>query len=318
LLPQVTDNDFTERDGVIKVAYVANRARCVWRETPMRDVGIDGQIEYVTPQGDATGRIVALQIKSGPSYVKENRDGDLTYSVPEKHASYWENFPLPVVLVLHDEESDLTVWTDGRAALRRRESPIRIGRDQIFDKEGLLRALSLDGPLPDASAIANAEAIVREMVANRFVDVGIDVNFLDLFSFGLTDLSTSLFFGMEVFMEAVAGKAEANEDPLGPGIGSSTFDFIDRYVGYLVARNLVRVDFDSWRQVKEQRQMVGRILGPLTAVGLETVGALTALNERLVDHEQGPVIEERIFDFVPLRISARGRALKAIADSIAG
>jgi hypothetical protein len=71
-MSQVGDNDFKERDGVIKVERVTNQARCVWRETLMKDVGIDGQVEYVTPDGEATGRMIALQIKSGPSQFQRS------------------------------------------------------------------------------------------------------------------------------------------------------------------------------------------------------------------------------------------------------
>lgn len=60
----------TERAGVNAVASMVNDARCIWRETPLRDVGIDGQVEYVTPSGAATGRLVLLQVKSGATYFR--------------------------------------------------------------------------------------------------------------------------------------------------------------------------------------------------------------------------------------------------------
>jgi hypothetical protein len=53
-LPGVPSTSFTERAGVNAVASIVNDARCIWRETPLRDVGIDGQVEYVTPSGGAT------------------------------------------------------------------------------------------------------------------------------------------------------------------------------------------------------------------------------------------------------------------------
>lgn len=36
----------------------------------------------------------------------------------EKHKRYWESFPLPVLLVLHDPDSGKSYWTDARQALR--------------------------------------------------------------------------------------------------------------------------------------------------------------------------------------------------------
>ena len=60
----------------------------------MADVGIDGQIEYVDKDGYATGRIIAVQIKSGKSFLKE-RGASWVFYPEKKHKFYWERFPLP-------------------------------------------------------------------------------------------------------------------------------------------------------------------------------------------------------------------------------
>jgi hypothetical protein len=58
-----------ERLGVNAVAEAVARLGLIWRETTSADVGVDGQIEYVAPDGAATGRMVAVQVKSGPSFL---------------------------------------------------------------------------------------------------------------------------------------------------------------------------------------------------------------------------------------------------------
>ena len=42
--PKVDINYFTERQGVLEVEKIVNEMFCIWRETPSKDVGIDGQI----------------------------------------------------------------------------------------------------------------------------------------------------------------------------------------------------------------------------------------------------------------------------------
>jgi hypothetical protein len=38
-MPQITESDFVERNGVIEVARIVNdEARCIWRETIHRDI----------------------------------------------------------------------------------------------------------------------------------------------------------------------------------------------------------------------------------------------------------------------------------------
>ena len=70
--PKYNQTNSQERLGVNAVAEAMAKVGQIWRETPMADVGIDGQIEYVSPEGFATGRMIAVQIKSGPSFFKEN------------------------------------------------------------------------------------------------------------------------------------------------------------------------------------------------------------------------------------------------------
>src|SRR5438046_2654846 len=101
ILPEVKDEYFTEREGVLQVARKVNRLRCIWRETPNPDLGIDGQIEHLNVQGRSTGHLVAVQVKSGPSYLR--KDGDSIVFYPQKkHRNYWERFPIPVIVIIYD------------------------------------------------------------------------------------------------------------------------------------------------------------------------------------------------------------------------
>src|SRR5690349_21713482 len=95
--PNVSENYYKEREGVLKVALELNSYGYIFRETSNGDVGIDGQIEQVNEKGEATGKIVAAQIKSGNSYLVDK--GDYFWFYPqEKHRNYWCVFPLPVIL----------------------------------------------------------------------------------------------------------------------------------------------------------------------------------------------------------------------------
>lgn len=62
-LPVVLPNYFQERAGVIQVAAKLNQLGLIFRETPNADVGIDGQIEHVNEKGEASGKLLAEEIK---------------------------------------------------------------------------------------------------------------------------------------------------------------------------------------------------------------------------------------------------------------
>ncbi|HVD39601.1 MAG TPA: DUF4365 domain-containing protein [Solirubrobacterales bacterium] len=312
--PKIGETEFTARYGINKVERMVLAARCVWRPTSLQDIGIDGQIEHVAPDGEATGRLIAAQVKSGASYFRRKRGDRVLHEVSEKHAGYWATFPLPVILILHEEESDLTIWADARSALRRSENPVEVETSNTFDADGVLRALSLEGPLPAAKAVP--EEIAREMCQARYEDQGLSMSFLDLFSHGLTTLARNLYFSMDLFLEVGQANAALEGRAGGWGFGPSAFEFIDRYVAFLVARNLARVDFDAWRAVASELQMTDQFIVPLTAPGRELVEEIARLNQMLPLGEQGPVIEERSVNFLPLRMSERAVALGAIADRL--
>ena len=79
-LPSVSQNFHQERLGIASVAMSLANLGVIWRENPMADVGIDGQIEYVSRDGKATGQLLAAQVKSGPSYFHD-------------HNTHWHFYP---------------------------------------------------------------------------------------------------------------------------------------------------------------------------------------------------------------------------------
>ena len=85
-LPKYNQTNSQERLGVNAVAEAMAKIGQIWRETPMADVGIDGQIEYVSPEGFATGRMIAVQIKSGPSFLKKAKE--IGYSTLRRNTDF--------------------------------------------------------------------------------------------------------------------------------------------------------------------------------------------------------------------------------------
>lgn len=277
--PRITDSDWTEDYGVLAVQRAALEARCVWRPTATRDVGIDGQLEHVLPDGVVSGRIVAVQIKSGPSYWTRRDGDDILVTPHEKHRVYWARHPLPVILVLHHEAEGLTIWADARAQLRAGATTVRVSRTCIFDAKGVHAALAADGPVPGLRQ--TPDAILAELAARRHPNPGFRLSFLDLFAGGMTDVAHTLYFGMDLVTETQDVLAVL---PGGNGqisIGEAEFAFLDDYVSFLIARDIARVDFDAWQHMKEQLQMVGAWICPLTATGRELVERVHELHPDL-------------------------------------
>lgn len=108
-MPAARSTDETNRLGVQAVSLILTRLRWAVREQSTSDFGIDLQAEKLDEEGQGTGRLIALQVKSGKSWFR-TRGADYVYYGEERHRSYWSNHSLPVFIVIHDPDEDLTLW----------------------------------------------------------------------------------------------------------------------------------------------------------------------------------------------------------------
>ena len=81
----------------------------LFREQPTEDFGIDAHAEVVDAD-NVTGRLLALQIKSGQSWFRESAPGGWWYRPDKDHVAYWLDHSLPVAVVLYDEASKTCFW----------------------------------------------------------------------------------------------------------------------------------------------------------------------------------------------------------------
>lgn len=110
-----SDTVITERKGVNAVESIFLDMGWVFRETPHTDYGIDGDVE-LRKNGELTGRHLALQIKSGDSYLKENKNGKITFYIDEWHYKYWLQYDRPVIILFYDVQSKTVIWEQVRLA----------------------------------------------------------------------------------------------------------------------------------------------------------------------------------------------------------
>lgn len=103
--------DNTARVGVHAVGLdVEKTLKWIFREHPTSDHGIDAHVEIVDERRDATGRLIALQIKSGKSYFEEKVADGYVFRGDKSHLSYWMRHSLPVIVVLHDPNLEVSYW----------------------------------------------------------------------------------------------------------------------------------------------------------------------------------------------------------------
>ena len=116
----VLDNESKERALVGEVISTVALAGQISREFNVSDHGIDMEIEFKSDAGEATGRKLYLQLKSGDSYLsKRKRDGAEIFTIKdERHARYWMDQAFPVLLVIRNSEGEVR-WMEVRDYLKR-------------------------------------------------------------------------------------------------------------------------------------------------------------------------------------------------------
>lgn len=275
--PRLPANLYQERAGILAVAAELNRLGLIWRETPMADVGIDGQIEFVDDAGWANGRLVAAQVKSGDAYFDDAGDA-WRFAPREKHRFYWERFPLPVLLFLHSANEG-TYWVDVRQALR---SPDRAGlasiavprRNRLQDatREEFFSSVGASGRpfLPVAD-------VLRAMAEIRSPSASLPLCYLDLFANGLTNVARSVYYGTDLVME-VAETLLEGDGPL--GIGGPEHEFLFDYVQFLVEQQIADVDITDCLIDWVDRGMHPAFIAPLTSRGRRLVELIGQLQDR--------------------------------------
>lgn len=106
-MPNNTDS--TGRIGISAVGLIFEQLGWAFREQPTSDFGIDAQAEKRGSDGIGIGKLIAMQIKTGPSWFRK-RGEDYVYYGEERHLEYWTSHSLPVYIILHNPEDNLTLF----------------------------------------------------------------------------------------------------------------------------------------------------------------------------------------------------------------
>ncbi|GCD99135.1 DUF4365 domain-containing protein [Embleya hyalina] len=113
---RVDSNHETDRRGVNLVGLRASEMGWLFREQTVSDFGIDAHFEVVdddvdeTGTRDVTGRLLAVQIKSGPSFFERPTNTGWWFPCKTHHVDYWRDHSLPVVIALVDLRKQLVYW----------------------------------------------------------------------------------------------------------------------------------------------------------------------------------------------------------------
>jgi hypothetical protein len=289
--PAVLNTYTQERRGVAAVQMFAATHGVIFRETPTGDVGIDAQMEFVRVNGFTTGHLIALQIKSGRSYFEHDTGIAWKFYHGKKHGKYWENYPLPVILVLHDPSSARSYWIDARQELRTPSKGlqpyIEVPRKNVLE-DASPASLFENAGVQEEIFIEDLNAVLDALLDRRNQGAGFPLSFFDLFCGRLTNICRSIYFGTDVAMTMVEGNLAMRKDGNQVSMGLNEHDFLFAFIRFLVAQNLADVNFSDCLIDILDRQMTPAFIAPLTWRGRRLVSLIGAKEQELIERGDLP------------------------------
>ncbi|MCJ7577128.1 MAG: DUF4365 domain-containing protein [candidate division Zixibacteria bacterium] len=248
----------------------------IWRATPNPDLGIDGQIEFLEPSSSiSTGIIVAVQVKSGESYFKNETNGFIKYYPEKKHRRYWKKLNLPVILILHNPTEDLTIYTRVKHQLSN-EGPITVSKQNYFNDKVREELITISRE--DKFCLSEAEILMDFKKAPLELDNNREITGIE-FLLSCINPEGKYF---ELRMCRIVALLELVDNGSGVSIGSDVFDFVLRCIIKVWSTNLTEPFQREFEEMWYGGRMVPDILVSLTTTGFNVVEHLLSHSEEYI------------------------------------
>jgi hypothetical protein len=116
---------------------IAGEAGQIFRQYSNSDHGIDGEIEFKDDGGNASGKRVYLQLKSGDSYLRHRqRDNADIFDISNPHwAEYWISQAYPVMLVIRTSDGEIRWMNVSEYLKEKKQSGEWPVKQIVFDGE---------------------------------------------------------------------------------------------------------------------------------------------------------------------------------------
>ncbi len=174
-MPQFDDSEAEGRAGIFEVGLVVSKMKWIFREQPAPDTGIDCHIETRNENNKPTGKLIGCQVKSGPSYSKEETHSAFVYRGDLDHLAYWLGHSLPVIVILRNDETGNCYWqiVNEKTATRTGKGwKIEVPKSQVLgeDAKPKLEQLASTGWLERTRTLTTPDKFFRRVESNPLFD----------------------------------------------------------------------------------------------------------------------------------------------------
>lgn len=286
------DTQLIDQEGLGYLTQCFSKIGCSFNEYK-RDIGIDAIVEIREKAYRSSGKFLAVQLKSGDSFFKnELEDYYYTY-ISNDHIEYWLKCLMPVMFIIYSPTKNDAFWTkiDKESLVRKAKSyKIIINKSNRLSETEITDLLQLFyGRIYSDSN--DFKQILQDLKEVRgVVSGGVYINGFELFMNGLIDTCLQLYFHTDIVGDLSALKTKH--------IGGYTFPsdvFFEKYFEVLNYHNLLAGDFDF--EIEMMRSYtLPQFIKPLSINGREFVNYLQRENFEIHDRI---LVNSSLSHFIP-------------------
>jgi hypothetical protein len=176
---------------------------------------------------------------------KIDKDNWIFYA-DDKHKTYWEKFPIPVILLVYNSDNNQIYFLDVRYYFKANGlRDIKIPKKNILNSKNISRIFEHTGYQKDT--FLDIEELFSTMIISRCKSDRFNVSYLDLFLLGLTNLTRQLFFDVSIAMNIAECKSSQVV------VGGNEYMFIYEYMKFVTTQNIAEVNFGDclidWKKI---------------------------------------------------------------------
>lgn len=237
---EMPDTQLTDQQGIGFLTTEFSKIGCILNEYH-REVGIDCIIEIREKDYSSSGKIIALQIKSGESYFSNETNEDFFVYIDKEHIDYWLRCILPVMFCIYSPGKNMAFYAiinKKTLILTGKMYKIRIEKSSTIP--GLTKTLLLQQFTGRLISEIECKEIFTELKNTKEIinSVGKSLNLLELYVNGITEMCSALFFGTDLVTKLAEEKT-----PCGMKFSFPSNDMYDKYFHLLNYYNLIEGDF---------------------------------------------------------------------------
>ncbi|GHS86626.1 hypothetical protein AGMMS49957_05120 [Synergistales bacterium] len=170
-------NDMAERAGLYAVGRVsASLPQLLFREQLSGDTGLGAHLE-VTEDFPRAGKTIGLQVRSDEGARLERSARGYIYRGEMPHLVYWLQHSVPVLVMIHEHESDRILWefvNAGNVEIDGAEWEIVIPFDQIYGADSARAIAALPCYSPHLAKLATDKPWMELIASGKTLSLEMD------------------------------------------------------------------------------------------------------------------------------------------------